>query len=118
MPQKMKYTGAWQKAKASGELPEAPTDTITPDMSLKSILLSIEEKATAKLEDGGITAKWGKNIDNIKARKFWMIPADETPSCELIGGAEDTALSSERPLIISPTPQGNRQLKGLLLLKF
>ena len=32
-------------------------------------MLSIEEKATAKLEDGGITAKWGKNIDNIKARK-------------------------------------------------
>ena len=32
-------------------------------------MLSIEEKATAKLADGGITAKWGKNIDNIKARK-------------------------------------------------
>jgi ubiquitin-activating enzyme E1 len=89
MPQKMKYTGAWQKAKASGELPEAPTDTITPDMSLKSILLSIEEKATAKLEDGGITAKWGKNIDNIKARKFWLIPADETPSCELVKGDDE-----------------------------
>jgi hypothetical protein len=89
MPQKMKYNGAWQAAKASGKLPSAPTDTITSDMSLKSILLSIEDKATAALASGGIAAKWGKNIDSIASRKFWLIPADETPSCELIGADDE-----------------------------
>jgi ubiquitin-activating enzyme E1 len=89
-PQKMKYLGVWRSAKASGEIPAPPTNAVREDMTLTQILELMDGKATEAMADGTINPKWGKNITHIGRRKFWLVPADETPSCELEGEEENT----------------------------
>ncbi|CAJ1403332.1 unnamed protein product [Effrenium voratum] len=79
--QKMKYLSEWQKAKQSGKLPEASSQEIRPDMSLKDILALMEVKAERALQDGSIFPKWGKAISDLGGRRFWVIPSDQTPDC-------------------------------------
>lgn len=79
---KQKYLQEWQKAKKSGQLPKVEGEAvITANMSLKEVLQMMEKKAEAGLKDGTLFGKWGANIAGLNNRKFWMIPADQTPSC-------------------------------------
>lgn len=82
--QKMQYIGAWQKAKQSGVLPTAAADAIRPDMTLRDILLAMERKAEQAMQDGTMWPKWGKAISGLASRKFWVVPTDQTPSCDTI----------------------------------
>merc|ERR1712061_586565 len=89
-PQKMKYLSEWQKAKQTGAIPSASSDVVTMDISLKDILSLMEKKADQAMQDGTLWSKWGKAISGLAGRKFWIIPADQTPSCNTIpdGGGE------------------------------
>lgn len=89
---KMRYFGEWQKAKNTGQMPAAPTDVVTGDMSLKDMLFLMEKKASAGLEAGTINPKWGKAISGLEGRAFWMISGDQTPLCETIPEGDAEAL--------------------------
>lgn len=84
MAQKQIYNGAWAKAKQTGELPKSSPDAIAATMSLKDILSLMEKKADAALKDGTLFAKWGTAISGLQGRRFWLIPADQTPSCSTV----------------------------------
>merc|ERR1711957_172639 len=79
---KMAYLNAWQKAKKTGEMPVA--EQITKDITIRDILVLMEKKADDALLKGTLNAKWGKAISGLEGRKFWVIPADQTPSCDTI----------------------------------
>jgi len=83
-PQKMRYLGEWQKAKQSGALPSAAAEVVTLGISLKDILIAMERKADQAMKDGTLCPKWGKAISGLAGRRFWVIPADQTPSCNTI----------------------------------
>jgi len=80
-PLKMRYLSEWQKSKAAGKMPDAAGEVVKPDMSLKDVLLMMEKKAQAAMEDGTLHAKWGLAISGLASRRFWLIPSDQTPSC-------------------------------------
>merc|ERR1712176_153053 len=80
----MKYLSEWQKAKQTGAMPGASSDVVTANMSLKDILILMEKKADQAMQDGTLFPKWGKAISGLAGRKFWIIPADQTPSCNTI----------------------------------
>lgn len=82
--QKMKYLSEWQKAKASGSLPVAGGEEITASMTLKDILFALERKAEQGIKDGTLWPKWGMAISGLAGRRFWVVPADQTPSCNTI----------------------------------
>eukprot|EP00928_Gymnodinium_smaydae_P022421 TRINITY_DN1883_c0_g3_i1.p1 TRINITY_DN1883_c0_g3~~TRINITY_DN1883_c0_g3_i1.p1 ORF type:complete len:1218 (-),score=364.25 TRINITY_DN1883_c0_g3_i1:368-3628(-) len=82
--QKMKYLSAWQTAKKTGALPAPDPDAVRQEMTLAEILNLMETKADKAMKDGGIAPKWGKAISGLAGRKFWLIPADQTPSCSTI----------------------------------
>merc|ERR550537_1319537 len=86
----MKYLGEWQKAKQVGALPSAGAEGLRADMSLKEILEAMEAKAEQAMKDGTLWPKWGKAISGLAGRRFWVVPADQTPSCNTIpeDGAE------------------------------
>ena len=52
---------------------------ITGDTTLKEILMKMETIGDTLETEGKIESK---NISNIVNRKFWLIPNDESPSCE------------------------------------
>jgi len=82
---KMKYNQEWQKAKKSGVLPSgAGEDVVKGDMSLRDILYLMEKRAEEALKAGTISPKWGKAIAGLAGRRFWVVPADQTPSCNTI----------------------------------
>jgi len=87
-PQKMQYLSAWQKAKQTGVLPSSGGDAVKLDMSLRDILVLMEKRADQAMHDGVTCSKWGKAISGLAGRKFWVIPADQTPSCNALGGSE------------------------------
>lgn len=82
--QKMKYLNEWKTAKQSGKLPTTSGQDISLDMALKEILQLMERKADQAIKDGTINSKWGKAISGLAGRRFWVIPADQTPSCNTI----------------------------------
>mmetsp|Transcript_5168 Transcript_5168/g.12193 ORF Transcript_5168/g.12193 Transcript_5168/m.12193 type:complete len:1187 (+) Transcript_5168:58-3618(+) len=84
--EKQKYLGEWKKAKASGELPAGAdaSKVVKGDMSLKEILALMAEKAEEAMQKGALHSKYGKAIDTVVGRKFWLIPPDQTPSCESV----------------------------------
>jgi len=83
--QKMKYNQEWMKAKKSGALPTGgDTDVVKGDMSLKDILLLMEKRAEEAMKANTISPKWGKAISGLEGRRFWVVPADQTPSCNTI----------------------------------
>merc|ERR1719253_1747192 len=77
---KMKYITAWSKMKQTGQPPQSE-EAPTMDMSLKDILRMMEKKGNAAIQDGSIMSKMGANISGLDGRSFWIIPADQTPSC-------------------------------------
>eukprot|EP00927_Polykrikos_kofoidii_P038265 TRINITY_DN3258_c1_g2_i1.p1 TRINITY_DN3258_c1_g2~~TRINITY_DN3258_c1_g2_i1.p1 ORF type:complete len:1214 (-),score=274.92 TRINITY_DN3258_c1_g2_i1:140-3322(-) len=79
--QKMRYFAEWKEAKKTGAFAKADSDVVTLSMTLKEILALMEKKADAALSSGAIAAKWGKAISGLAGRKFWVVPADQTPSC-------------------------------------
>lgn len=89
--QKQKYIKEWSTSKARGSLPVKDTsEVVTGDMALKDILAMMERKADQAIKDGNMNPKWGKAITGLHGRKFWVIPADQTPSCKTIP-ADDAA---------------------------
>lgn len=82
---KMKYLQEWQKAKAAGRLPEAGAggdpEAIGEGTSLKGICEIMGRKAEKSLQMGALKEK---SISSLAGRKFWVIPADQTPSCSTI----------------------------------
>lgn len=80
--QKMKYLGEWRTAKASGKLPEAG-EVVTENMSMVAVLKFMARRAQAALGDGTLHPKWGVAVDHLDSRQFWLVPASETPSCEV-----------------------------------
>jgi len=89
--QKMKYLSEWQKAKKEGVLPAVSGQDLRADMPLKDVLALMEAKADQALKDGTLAAKWGKAISGLAGRRLWVVPADQTPSCNTIpeDGSED-----------------------------
>jgi hypothetical protein len=87
---KMKYLGVWREAAAKGAVPPPETNAVREDMTLVEILELMEQKATDAMASGTLHPKWGKNVTIIGKRKFWLVPAEETPSCNLEGEEEDT----------------------------
>lgn len=83
-PAKMQYLNAWKTAKQMGKPAAAPTDAINLDMTLKDILWLMEKRAATALKDGTVSPKWGQAISGLHGRKVWVIPADQTPSCNTI----------------------------------
>jgi len=81
---KMKYLNEWSKAKKTGEMPKADTEIVKGDMALKDVLSMMERKALAAVQDGTLFAKWGTAISGLEGRRFWIIPADQTPSCSTV----------------------------------
>jgi len=81
---KMKVLSEWQKAKQTGAMPKPSADTIKSDMRLRDILALMEKKADEAMQDRTLNPKWGKAISGLAGRKFWVIPADQTPSCSLL----------------------------------
>jgi len=81
---KMKYLNEWSKAKKTGEMPKADTEIVKGDMALKDVLSMMERKALAAVQDGTLFAKWGTAISGLAGRRFWIIPADQTPSCSTV----------------------------------
>lgn len=88
--QKQKYLQAWQQAKRTGEMPKSDSSAVQLDTSLKDVLHLMSKKADAAMQEGTLFAKWGTAISGLDNRRFWIIPADQTPSCETVP-ADDTA---------------------------
>ncbi|CAE7307700.1 UBA2 [Symbiodinium natans] len=88
--QKMKYLSEWQKAKQSGKMPTSSAQELRADMSLKDILALMEVRAEKALQDGSINPKWGKAISDLKGRRFWVIPSDQTPDCAAMVASGET----------------------------
>eukprot|EP00933_Yihiella_yeosuensis_P028770 TRINITY_DN22588_c0_g1_i2.p1 TRINITY_DN22588_c0_g1~~TRINITY_DN22588_c0_g1_i2.p1 ORF type:complete len:1213 (+),score=350.78 TRINITY_DN22588_c0_g1_i2:70-3708(+) len=80
-PQKMKYLNEWKNAQKAGKLPSSSGAEISMETPLKDILALMEKKAAAALKEGTINPKWGTAISGLAGRRFWVIPADQTPSC-------------------------------------
>jgi len=83
-PAKMQYLNAWKQAKEKGVMPSTGGEAVKLDMSLKDVLLLMEKKADAAVQDGTMNPKWGKAITGLADRKVWVVPADQTPSCNTI----------------------------------
>lgn len=81
---KNRYLSEWRTAKATGKLPEAGGEEIKADMTLKDILAVMEKRAEKAMQDGTIWSKWGKAISGLAGRRFWVIPPDQTPSCNAV----------------------------------
>jgi len=81
---KMKYLNEWQQAKRTGAMPKASGDSIKGDMSLVQVLTLMEKKAEQAMQSGVLFPKWGKAISGLAGRRIWVVPADQTPSCETI----------------------------------
>jgi len=81
---KMKYLNEWQQAKRTGAMPKASGDSIKGDMSLVEVLTLMEKKAEQAMQSGVLFPKWGKAISGLAGRRIWVVPADQTPSCETI----------------------------------
>jgi len=81
---KQKYFGAWKEAKQTGKMPVKDAEAVTPDMPLKDVLILMERKADKYLQDKTINPKWGKAVSGLEGRQFWVIPADQTPSCATV----------------------------------
>ena len=85
----MKYLNEWKKAKEVGKFPEGGPDPET-SMDGKSTLLHVlkvmAKKAQVALEKGEIDTGFGVTItaESLKERKFWLVAADETPSCDTV----------------------------------
>eukprot|EP00439_Symbiodinium_sp_Y106_P076312 s504_g15.t1 len=88
--QKMKYLGEWKKAKETGKMPSSSGQEIRGDMSLKDILALMEVRAEKALQDGSLNPKWGKAISDLKGRRFWVIPTDQTPDCAAMSASGET----------------------------
>jgi len=83
--QKQRYLSDWMKAKKTGQLPQASAEEVVKaDASLRDILRLMEKKAQAAIKDGTLFAKWGTAISALEGRQFWVIPADQTPSCNTV----------------------------------
>ncbi|CAD7933453.1 unnamed protein product [Amoebophrya sp. A120] len=83
---KMKYMNEWRNCKATGKLPE-PVNAelqINNDTPLEKVLRVMATKAEQAVKDGKIDAKLGATITHTQLdnAKFWLIPSEETPSCE------------------------------------
>jgi len=90
---KMKYINAFKEAKKTNKLPEpvAKELQISMDSTLKEVLQVMARKAAFLIgKEGGIDAKLGATItlEQLEKAEFWILPADETPSCETIPGYE------------------------------
>merc|ERR1712151_798328 len=83
-PAKMKYLNAWKDAKSTGKMPTNDDETPHADMSLRAVLALMESKAEKAIKDGTCNPKWGKAISGLAGRSFWVVPADQTPSCSTI----------------------------------
>jgi hypothetical protein len=55
------------------------------------ILEIMAKKAEKSVKEGKIDPKLGLPIttESLKTRKFWLLPADQTPDCETIPTYED-----------------------------
>jgi len=83
--QKQKYLQEWIKGKQAGQFPKGDGQVhASLDMSLLDILRLMEKKAQDAMQDGTLFAKWGAAISGLSGRKFWVIPADQTPSCSTV----------------------------------
>ncbi|CAD7970646.1 unnamed protein product [Amoebophrya sp. A25] len=83
---KMKYMNEWRSAKQTGKFAEPIPEElrISNETSLRQILKIMASKAELGLKEGKIDAKFGATVTHtqLEQAKFWLIPADETPSCE------------------------------------
>lgn len=80
---KMKYLNEWKTSKTTpGRKKETSTiPLINENTSLIQVLRIMALRAHEAEATGVIHAKFGKCIDSIEGRRFWIIPADQTPSC-------------------------------------
>eukprot|EP00397_Hematodinium_sp_SG-2012_P001249 GEMP01001250.1.p1 GENE.GEMP01001250.1~~GEMP01001250.1.p1 ORF type:complete len:1203 (-),score=302.19 GEMP01001250.1:1979-5488(-) len=90
---KMKYLTEWKSAggaEASGAASTKSTiPPITEQTSLKDVLRIMALKADEACVSGAINPKFGKTIDKVDGRAFWVIPPDQTPSCTSIPTYQD-----------------------------
>jgi len=75
---KMKYLNEWKSGAGADQSDITP---ITEKTSLIDLLHIVAQKSDEAIAKGNINPKFGKTIDNVDKRQFWVIPADETPNC-------------------------------------
>ena len=88
------YIALWAECAKNGVVPEGPKDTgdaITSQTTLKEILQRMSAQAKAALESKTIDEV---AISALDGRRFWLIPASDTPMCSHVESYDDVTYLS------------------------
>jgi len=88
------YIALWAECAKEGAIPDGPADTgdaITNETTLKQILQRMSAQAEAALDSKLIDEA---AISALDGRRFWLIPASDTPMCSHVESYDDVTYLS------------------------